>query len=354
MADAAPRTDDPSTARAGGRSGVLRLVGTAAGVLLGGVLLVAVWGKAVTPAAFVEEIDSRGLGLLIGPAAVAYLALALEAGLGMLLLLGVRRPWVLVPSALLVAFFLFLTGQDYYRSAMGLEPAAQSCGCFGNLVSRTPAEAFWQDLFLLAPALGLAFLGRPRRGRTVPPVRTVLGLAAALGAVLLAWKAPELPLDDWATRLRPGVEVTELCVGEGGEGSERVCLDTVVPELERGEHLVVLAELDEDFGRKVERLNAYVDRRMMGGGGPELSVVTTAEHDARQSFFWQWAPAFEPHQAPESLLASLYRTLPRSFAVSDGEVTETWSGLPPFEQWADRSNDPSTDPSTDQTRSTTP
>ena len=182
-------------------------------------------------------------------------------------------------------------------------------------------------------------------------VKRLLITGLTVLAVLLAWKAPELPLDDWATRLRPGVEVTELCVGDG---SERVCLDTVVPELERGEHLVVLAELDEDFGRKVERLNAYVDRRMMGGGGPELSVVTTAEHDARQSFFWQWAPAFEPHQAPESLLASLYRTLPRSFAVSDGEVTETWSGLPPFEQWADRSNEPSTDPSTDQPRSTNP
>ncbi len=351
MADTATLSEGPSTVRAGGRSGVLRIVGTVAGVFLGAVLLVAVWGKAITPAAFVEEIDSRGLGLLIGPEAVAYLALALEAGLGMLLLLGVRRPWVLVPAALLVAFFLFLTGQDYYRSAMGLEPAAQSCGCFGNLVTRTPAEAFWQDLLLLGPALGLAFLGRPgSRVRAVPPVRTVLGLAAALGATLLAWKAPELPLDDWATRLRPGVEVTELCVGGGVEGSERVCLDTVVPELESGEHLVVLADLDEDFGRQVERINAYVDRRMMGGGGPELSVVTTAEHDARQSFFWQWAPAFEPHQAPESLLASLYRTLPRSFAVSDGEVTETWSGLPPFDRWADRSKDSSTD----QTRSTTP
>ncbi|MGD2114882.1 MAG: hypothetical protein PVG07_07515 [Acidobacteriota bacterium] len=352
MADATTTLTGPSSSAAsGGRSRLLRIVGTAAGVFLGAVLLVAVWGKAITPTAFIEEIDSRGLGLLVGPAIVAYLALALEAGLGVLLLLGVRRLWVLVPAALLVAFFLSLTGQDYYRAAMGLEPAAQSCGCFGNLVVRSPAEAFWQDLFLLVPALGLAFVGRTARreerpAARIPPVRTAFAAAAAVGSTVLAAMAPDLPLDDWATRLRPGVQVTELCVGGSGEASERVCLDTVVPELEDGEHLVVLADLDEAFGERVERMNAYADRRMMSGRGPKLWVVTTAEHDERQSFFWQWAPAFEPRQAPEALLAPLYRTLPRSFTVSDGEVSETWSGLPPFERWAD--------PTTDATRSTTP
>ena len=30
---------------------------------------------------------------------------------------------------------------------------AESCGCFGDLITRTPAEAFWQDLVLLLPPL---------------------------------------------------------------------------------------------------------------------------------------------------------------------------------------------------------
>lgn len=320
------------------------LIGFLGGAFLGAVLLFAAWAKAIHPTAFVEEIGSRGLtfgliGLTAG--AVALLALALEAGLGALLLLGVRRLWVLVPVALLVAFFLFLTGQDYYRSLTGAEVEASSCGCFGALVDRTPAEAFWQDLLLMLPALALAFVGRGRRGKIVPPVRTAVGVLAAVGVVVLAWKAPALPLDDWATRLKPGAEVAAFCAGEG---SERLCLDTLIPELGRyqdgGEGLVILAELDEGFGERVERINRYLDARYLeAADAPPLWVVTTAGPEERQAFFWQWSPGFEAVQAPEPLMAPLYRSLPRSFLARDGEVVETWGVLPPFERWAPRMSD---------------
>jgi len=316
------------------------LVGYLGGAFLGALFLVAAWAKAIHPTAFIEEIASRGLtlapvGLTAG--AVAFLALALEAGLGALLLLGVRRLWVLVPTALLVGFFLFLTGQDYYRDLAGLEAAASSCGCFGNLVQRTPAQAFWQDLLLMVPALALAFVGRPRRGKALPPVRTALGVVAAAGIAVLAWKAPALPLDDLATRLRPGAEVSSFCAGEG---SERMCLDILVPDLASGEGLVVLAELDEEFGEDVARINRYLDGRYLdAAGAPPLWVVTAAGPEERQAFFWTWAPGFDAVQAPEPLLAPLYRSLPRSFRVRDGEVVETWAGLPPFERWVPRIDD---------------
>ncbi|MFP3938704.1 MAG: DoxX family protein [Thermoanaerobaculia bacterium] len=335
MAEPARQQPEAEAVSSGSRS-PWALLGTLGGVALGAVFLFAAWAKAIHPDAFVEEIAGRGLTFGLGAGAVAFLALALEAGLGALLVLGVRRLWVLVPTALLVLFFLFLTGQDYYRAAAGLEVDSASCGCFGNLVQRTPAEAFWQDLALMVPALALAFVGRRGAGsrgpRAVPPVRTALGLAAAVGIVALAWKAPELPLDDWATRLRPGVEVAELCAGEG---SERICFDALAPELAEGEHLVVLAELDEAFGERVERLNQYLDASYLAGSGaPGLAVFTTAGPQERQTFFWTWTPGFEPYQAPESLLAPLYRRLPRSFLVRGGEVVETWDGLPPFERWA--------------------
>src|SRR5215218_7729998 len=134
-------------------------LGTAAGVFLGAVLLVAVWAKALDPAAFAEQIRIEGLDILFSAQAMALIALALEAGLGLALLLGVRRLWVLVPAALLVAFFVFLTGRAWWLSAHGLREA-ESCGCFGNLVQRTPAQAFWQDTLLLVPALLLSFVGR--------------------------------------------------------------------------------------------------------------------------------------------------------------------------------------------------
>jgi hypothetical protein len=98
-----------------------------------------------------------------------------------------------------------------------------------------------------------------------------------------------------------------------------------VPELEAGEHLVVIADLADDrFGEAVDRLNATVWE------GTSLFVLGANTPEQRTAFFWRWGPSFEIREAPASLLRPLYRTLPRSFRVRDGEVVETWSGLPPL------------------------
>src|SRR4030095_4470812 len=142
-------------------------IGSFAGAFLGGVLLFAVWTKVLDPASFAEQIHVEGLDFALPAQGVALIALALETGLGLALLLGLRRSWVLVPAALLVAFFLSLTGRAWWLAAHGLRADA-SCGCFGNLIQRTPAEAFWQDLSLLVPPLLLAFLGRDRSASRFP------------------------------------------------------------------------------------------------------------------------------------------------------------------------------------------
>ena len=303
------------------------LVGIVGSVFLGVVFLVATWGKAIDPLAFAQQIRVEGLDLLLPAQAVALAALALEGALGVALLLALRRRWVLVPTALLVAFFLFLTARGWYLAAHGLREEVVSCGCFGNLVERTPAQAFGQDLLLLVPPLVLAFVGRTREGRRFPPVRTTLVAVAAVATLLLAWKAPELPLDDLATRLSPGAEVSQLCAG--GEGT-RICLDTLVPELTMGEHVVVIADLgDEGFTASVERLNEYAFAAR-GGGGPPLWVLTTAGEEERRAFLWGWGPVFEVREVPEALARPLYRRLPRSFRLKGGVVRETWTGLPPL------------------------
>lgn len=293
-------------------------LGTIAGAFLGLVLLVAVWAKALDPAAFAEQIRIEGLDILFSAQAVALIALVLEAGLGLALLLGVRRLWILVPAALLVAFFMFLTGRAWWLSAHGLREA-ESCGCFGNLVQRTPAEAFWQDLLLMVPALLLAFVGRPRSSR-FPAARAALVAVAAVAVALFAWKSPELPLDDLATRLRPGAEIAEMCAG-GGENP--VCLSTVAPDLKTGSHLVVLAKLDDpELEKAVGSLNDQANR------GDSVLVLSASPQETQQAFFWRFGPKFQIVETPEPLLRPLYRRLPRSFRVQDGRVTETYAGLP--------------------------
>ncbi len=300
-------------------------IGTAAAVFLGLVLLVAAWAKALDPRAFADQIHAEGLDVLLSAGAVALVAIGLEVGLGTALVLGLRRRWVLLPAVALVAFFLSLTGRAYWRSAHGLAPADAGCGCFGNLVQRTPAEAFWQDLALLGPALALAFVGRPRRGDDAPPrARPALALAAAAAAVLFAWKAPELPLDDLATRLKPGVRLADLCAGAG---KDRACLDGVAPDLATGRELAVIADLEDPaFQRSVRALNAYV----AAGKGPALWVLTATTSEQEQAFAWRFGPSFKVVEAPAALLKPLYRRLPRAFVVQDGRVTRTYPGLPPL------------------------
>lgn len=307
---------------------VLWWIGTFGGAFLGVVLLVAVWAKMLDPAAFAEQIRTEKLDFLIPAQGVALIALALEAGLGLALLFGVRRLWVLVPATLLVAFFLFLTGRTYWLDSQGLLDETSSCGCFGNLVQRTPAEAFWQDLLLLVPPLLLAFLGRDRRPPLFPAVRTAVAVVGAVAVAVFAWKAPDLPLDNLATRLRPGVEIADLCVGGGDDGT--VCLGTVVPFLKDGDHLVVMANLDDPtLTQAIPDLNGYASQP-----GRSLLLLSPSPPEQHQAFFWQWGPAFEVHETPGELLRPLYRRLPRAFRVSGGRVTETYAGLPPLSQIA--------------------
>ena len=134
-----------------------RLAAVGAG-LLGATLLVGAWAKLLDPVAFEQTLAAEGLDFVLPLRGWAMIALSLEIGLGMALLLGLRSRWVLIASTALVGFFLFLTGRAYWRFANGIEVEDASCGCFGNLVDRTPAEAFWQDLLMLAPGLLLAFL----------------------------------------------------------------------------------------------------------------------------------------------------------------------------------------------------
>jgi hypothetical protein len=235
---------------------------------------------------------------------------------------------VLIPSVLLVAFFLFLTGRAWWLTAHGLRSESEACGCFGTLVQRTPAQAFWGDLLMLVPPLLLAFLGRDRRGRLFPPFRTAVAAVGALAVLGFAWKAPELPLDDLATRLSPGVKIEEICAGAD---PERICLSSIVPELGEGRHLAVMAKLDSpELTGAVDALNTYAGN----GDNPTLWLLASSTPEEERAFFWKWGPAFQIRQATPALLRQLYRRLPRAFEVEDGRVVRTYGGMPPLAQTA--------------------
>ena len=299
----------------------LAWIGYVGGAFLGVVLLVATFAKVIDPVAFMEVIEMEGLDFLLPSWIVAPLALALEAGLGLALILNLRHLWVLIPTAGLVVFFVYLTGRAYVAYLGGEQDPASSCGCFGNLVERTPSEAFWSDLLLLVPPLGLAFLGRPRSDA---PPRARLEVVGAFVLLVLAfgWKASDLPLDDFATRMRPETQVANLCAGED---EERLCLGQLLPELAEGKHLLVIADLEgEALRNAIPRMNELV----LAETDVAVWMVTSATPEDIKRFGWELGPAFEIREAPKQLLRPLYRTLPRSALVENGTVVRTYNGVP--------------------------
>ena len=330
-AGASPADLAPDAPRPPARSGWRGRIGFLGAAVLGVVLLIAAYAKAIDPEAFAQQIAREGLALFGAPFFWAVGMVAVEVGLGVALLLNLRRRSVLVPATFLVALFVFLTARTYWRVTHGDLSAADaaSCGCFGNLVERTPAEAFWQDVLMLVPALALAWVGRPaviqapdRRRRAL---RTGIAATAALAAGAIAALAPGLPFDDLATRLRPGTNVAEICAGSG---DARICLDNLVPGLGRGRRWVVLADIRAaGFAELAAELNRY-EQRAAADALPAVAVLADFTQEEQMELFWRLAPAFELHEVPAAVLRPLYRRLPRTFFVEEGRVTRTHPGLP--------------------------
>jgi hypothetical protein len=312
----------------------MRVLGIVGAVGLGAVLLVGLYAKAIHPEGFAQTIRQEGLDLVLPAGVLAYLGLAAEGLLGFCLLLGLRGRRVLWGTTALVVVFLFVTGRAYVHDVQGLAASEASCGCFGTLVERSPAEAFWQDLLLLVPALALAWLGRPSRPASRRHLRLGVAGGLTLAVLVFAWFAPRLPLDDLATRLRPGTKASDMCAGEG---QGRICMDAVIPELDEGDHVVLMTRLDDPAF--LAHLPAYNDYAL-AGRGPRLWVVAPATEDAVGSFRFLQQPAFDVLPCPPGVLRPFYRRLPRAFLTHDGRVTETWQGVPPLAKLAAEDHGP--------------
>ena len=314
-----------------------QILGSLGGMFLGGVLVFALWGKTLDPQAFIDLVAHEELDFLLPAAWVAAIGLGLEAVLGFALLFNIRHLSVLIPSAALVAFFVFLVSRTYYQHLSGTHEDTGSCGCFGNIIERTPEEAFWWDLILLIPGIVLAFLGRPANPMPGQNVRWGLTWALSLIVLVFAWLAPNLPIDDIATKLYPGAEAAQMCAGRD---EDRVCINDVVFEIDEGQHVVVIADIeDEAFLAKLDEFNDYA----LTGVGPTLWILTQASDEDIDVFTMTNAPAFTVVPSPAGVVRRLYRRLPRTFLSKDGTVTRTIDGWPPLAELASGAEEPGFD-----------
>lgn len=303
---------------------VRSIVAAVGAIFLGLVFLVAGVAKVVDPESFAEIVKAEGLVFVVPAIGVAMLAIALEIGLGLALVWGPRSRAILWVSTALVLGFLFLTGRAYVDHLRGAAGSTHSCGCFGNLVDRSPSAAFWQDVSMLVPALALAWLAPGRSNGPRAIRRWIAAAVGTVGAVGFAIAAPSLPLDDFVTRLHVGDPVKQICTDALGK---RICLADAVPPLAEGSHVVVLANLDDPgLRRELVEFNAYA----ADGVGPQLWVLVGADKAEIAKYCLTAGASCPVMNVPMALLRPLYRRLPRSFLVTDGRVEKVWNGLPPF------------------------
>ncbi|MFQ5719676.1 MAG: MauE/DoxX family redox-associated membrane protein [Acidobacteriota bacterium] len=270
----------------------------------GGMLLVAGLLKALDPAGFATQIraDVPWLAGLAGPLSVA--GIAIEVVLGSALILGFRRRFLVGTAMLMVLVFIGVT----IPKLGSTDPAA--CGCFGNFVVRTPGQVIGEDLVMLV-ALLVGLTGGSGSAWSAWR-RGVLVIAAGIG-LALPLAAPALPLDNVATRLKPGASLADLQ------------LDEAVPDLATGHHFVILSGQSLDTCADVpeslfEFTEAHADDRFW--------LVKPSDVLARDGTLSLCVPGAEIVEVPAAGLRPLYRTLPRSFEMVDGIVTRTFEGYP--------------------------
>lgn len=79
--------------RGPGPGRVRRRLAAVGGFALGGIFLFAAYAKLIDPIAFADVIRDEGLDIVLSAKTVAQLAIGVEVGLGLALILGVRTRW---------------------------------------------------------------------------------------------------------------------------------------------------------------------------------------------------------------------------------------------------------------------
>lgn len=328
--------------------------------IVGAVFIAAGAMKALDVNGFSRDIALHGI---VGPGLAAVLARVLipfEIVAGAAVIIGYRRRLGL---ALLIGSLILFIGVTGWAWAHG---NTEGCGCFGRFASRTPLTVILEDVVLLVLAAAAWIAARPPASEAsagvpsatgilendpgaLPPRESaspvprldsgsvgspgtplssragarrwrpllIAGLAVAATAMTLA--SPYLPIDDYATALRPGVSLHELG------------LDSIAGDLAEGDRLLVILDIDQEATiQAVPTLNA-----LMGHSGvPRVTGLTSADEKKRAEFFWTAAPSFEIIEVPSADLRRMYRRAPRSFRVHNGAVLQVWEGIPPVEDLA--------------------
>ncbi len=282
-----------------------------AALLLGAVLLFSGVLKAADLSAFIREFAAYGI--VTQPLAAALSAWALvgfECALGAALLLGYRPRLVL--SATCGLFVLFL-GALLWAWHAG---TTADCGCFGALVKRSPAQAFAEDVVLLALSL-FALAGawaRPAQGRFP---RLFLTVAAGLAGLLLPLALGFSPAKAIAPP-PPGTALPALTLAGPN-----------APDFSKGDWLLFVMDTSCEHCRNdVPAVNEIAREP----GAPKVVALCANENGDVAAFVSMFQPPFSLFSIPRAEFSALLGSAPstpRYLLVKSGRIVKTWDGRAP-------------------------
>jgi len=285
-------------------------------VILGGVLLLAAAIKLPDMALFTRQILDYGL-VPSWPlaAAGAWGFLLAELILGAALVTGYRPSLALSLTSILLVVFIGITGYAWKTGVV------EDCGCFGELLKRTPGQALVEDLFLLAGAVAALILHRPRETR-FDRLRLGMVMVAAVAGLILPWVF--------------GLSFSTLPSGEADQGVSNPLgavhvKEGKAPDLWTGRWLVEIMDTECDHCRaSVFALNLiHEDPGLPSVVG--LSVNNSGRIRAfREETFASYPVLLVDKSDYLRLLGS--GAIPRLILVENGEILSVWDEeVPDFE-----------------------
>lgn len=280
--------------------------------LIGGILLIAGLLKAWEPLSFIQQIADYKI--ITAPGAVkalAWMMIAIECGLGTALMAGFRRR-ITVPLA--GGLFVVFLGAVGWAWASG---ATEDCGCFGSWVKRTPAEAFTEDLLMLAALVGAWFLHRfePRNYQRLR--LGLIGVAMLTGLAVTAWSSQsDRQSSDPVVRLQTQPQ-------SPFQGLAVVLEPT---DLSKGTHLVIL--MDTGCSHCQAAVPAFNQLKAQSRNTPPLlALCMNTEADVRD-FKNNYHSEFPIGIIDRATFMQILGTggTPHTLLVKEGMVTKIWDG----------------------------
>jgi len=287
-------------------------------IIIGMVFIVAGGLKAWEPLDFIRQIGDYQI--LTAPGLIkliAWVMIVAEIALGTALIVGYRRRWSVLIAAIMLFGFLITLGWAWYSGS------TEDCGCFGSWVKRTPAEAFTEDLAMLA-AIGLAWwLHRHEHGgfSRWRPATVALSVLIGLSVTVYASNSARQS-DDPLQRLKSVATQPDLFAGIEVSG--------LPLSVNKGRRIIALIDTGcEHCQASVPELNR-LHRELEPLGVPLVALCSNSPEDI-SSFIARFKAEFPLGRVSFDNFRKLFERgqPPRLLLVNDGGLLKIWDGQVP-------------------------